>query len=195
MGGTGDAGEYPDARSAAHLAARSAAGDELAFAELYDLLAPMVYGLCRRILRSSTLAEEVTQDVFVELWRHAGRFDGERGSVRTWAAIISHRRAVDRVRREQHQREVDHTVGDVGFLAMDVESGRPEASVIQAELGRTVRNAMHRLDPQVRDVVHLAYYGGLTHVQIAEQLAVPVGTVKSRLYRGFHTLRIILDVG
>lgn len=204
MGGIGDANdrpaapwaaEVPSRSAAAELAARSAAGDELAFAELYDLLAPMVFGLCHRVLRSSTLAEEVTQDVFVELWRHGGRFDAGRASVGTWAAIIAHRRAVDRVRREQHERTVDHTVDDVVFAAKDAESRRPEAQVLQAELARTVREAMGRLDPQVREVVDLAYYGGLTHVQIATRLAVPVRTVKSRLYRGFHTLRNTLDVG
>ncbi len=96
------------------LMARVAGGDQSAFAELYDQLAPMVYGIVRRVVRDPTHSEEVTQEVFVELWRKAARFDSARGRVRSWAVTIAHRRAVDRVRSEQSLR--DRQLGDCGGL-------------------------------------------------------------------------------
>ena len=112
---------------------RSAAGDQGAFAELYDAVAPLVFGVVKRVLRDRAQAEEVTQEVFVNMWRDCGRYDHERGSVRTWAATIAHRRAVDRVRSEQAHRNrqerdaLGATVPTDGpeDLAVDRESREP----------------------------------------------------------------------
>ena len=93
------------------LMARVASGDERAFAELYDELAPTLYGIVLRVVRDPAQSEEVTQEVFVELWRQAARFDPARGGVRGWAVMIAHRRAVDRVRSEQSWRDRQHRAG------------------------------------------------------------------------------------
>ncbi len=165
--------------------ARVAEGDQAAFASLYDLLAPSVFGVVRRVLRDPSQAEEVTQEVFVEIWRLAARFDPERGSVRTWAVTIAHRRAVDRVRSEQSHRDRQTTVGSA---ALELPPS-PEDDAIDAEDRIRARAAMATLPDVQREALELAFYDGLTHVQIADHLGVALGTVKTRIRDGLIRLR------
>ena len=165
--------------------AGTANGDQASFASLYDALAPTVYGVVRRVLRDPAQAEEVTQEVFVEIWRQAARYDPSRGSVRTWAVTIAHRRAVDRVRSEQSHRDRQQAVG-----AAAVESpGTPEDDAIDTEDRRRAREAMDALPEAQREALELAFYDGLTHVQIADRLGVALGTVKTRIRDGLIRLR------
>jgi RNA polymerase sigma-70 factor (ECF subfamily) len=165
--------------------ARVAEGDQAAFASLYDLLAPSVFGVVRRVLRDPSQAEEVTQEVFVEIWRLAARFDPARGSVRTWAVTIAHRRAVDRVRSEQSHRDRQTAVGSA---ALEVPPS-PEDDAIDAEDRIRARAAMATLPDVQREALELAFYDGLTHVQIADHLGVALGTVKTRIRDGLIRLR------
>lgn len=165
--------------------ARVAEGDQAAFASLYDVLAPSVFGVVRRVLRDPSQAEEVTQEVFVEIWRLAARFDPERGSVRTWAVTIAHRRAVDRVRSEQSHRDRQTTVG---AASLEVPPS-PEDDAIDAEDRVRARAAMATLPAAQREALELAFYDGLTHVQIADHLGVALGTVKTRIRDGLIRLR------
>ena len=178
----------PDPNS---LLASVAAGDQAAFASLYDVLAPSVYGVVRRVLRDPAPAEEVTQEVFVEIWRLAPRYDRTRGSARTWAVTIAHRRAVDRVRSEQAHRD-RHAV--IGAAAFD-RPPSPEDTSIDNEDGRRARAALDELPAPQRQALELAYYDGLTHVQIAERLDVALGTVKTRIRDGLIKLRTTMGAG
>ena len=167
------------------LMARVAKGDEPAFAELYDELVPTVYGMVLRVVRDPAQSEEVTQEVFVELWRQAARFDVTRGGVRAWAVTIAHRRAVDRVRSEQSLR--DRQVRDASTPA-----GAPDSpsDVVLDSLDRAwALQALTELSEAQRQALELAYFDGLTHVEIAEHLGVALGTVKTRIRDGLIRLR------
>jgi RNA polymerase sigma-70 factor (ECF subfamily) len=163
-------------------------GDQTAFASLYDQLAPTLFGVIRRVLRDPSQAEEVTQEVFVEIWKQAARFDGERGSVRTWAVTIAHRRAVDRVRSEQAHR--DRLMRSAAVEEDD--SLTPEDAALDIEERQQARIAMAQLSQAQREALELAFYEGMTHVQIAERLDVALGTVKTRIRDGLIRLRTVM---
>ncbi len=169
---------------------RAADGDESAFGEFYDEVSPVVYGTVLRIVRNPAMAEEVTQDVFVELWRQAARFDRSKGSPKSWAATIAHRRAVDRVRSEESARARDEAdarqAPDAHDVVVDeVTSNLDRARVVEAFNALT--------DPQ-REAVSLAYYGGHTYREVAILLDVPEGTVKTRIRDGLVRLRDLMGV-
>ena len=163
-----------------------AGGDEPAFAELYHWVAPAVFGLVTKVVRNPAQAEEVTQEVFVELWRTAPRFDPARGTARSWIMTCAHRRAVDRVRSAERAARRDD-------LAGRRDQGRPYDEVVEqveTSLERErVRRGLDVLTDLQREAVVLAYYGGYTHREIAELLGVPSGTVKTRLRDGLMRLR------
>lgn len=168
----------------------AAAGDRAAFAALYDDTARLVFGIALRVVRDRTLAEDVSQEIFVEVWRTAGRFDPERGTARAWITTIAHRRAVDHVRREQSQRERrDRAAALAEPAASDV------ATEVEEELDRAeVRTALHDLTDLQRQAVELAYYGGLTYREVAEHLDTPLGTIKTRMRDGLLRLGRALGV-
>jgi RNA polymerase sigma-70 factor (ECF subfamily) len=166
-------------------------GDRDAFAGLYDRLSPIVYGTIRRVLRDPAQSEEVAQEVFVEIWRTAARYDQARGGAITWAVTMAHRRAVDRVRSEQAATNRETRV------AM-LDPDRPydsvsEAVALKLDRERVVR-ALGKLTDLQREAVTLAFYDGHTHTQVAELLDVPLGTVKARIRDGLIRLRDALGV-
>ena len=184
-------GEPTGVEAPEDLLLRVAKGDRDAFAGLYDRLSPVVYGTIRRVLRDPAQSEEVAQEVFVEIWRTAARFDPARGGATTWAVTMAHRRAVDRVRSEQAATNRDTKV------AM-LDPDRPYDSVSEAveqklDRERVVR-ALGKLTDLQREAVTLAFYGGHTHTQVAELLDVPLGTVKARIRDGLIRLRDALGV-
>lgn len=164
----------------------AALGDEAAFAEVYDVLAASVYALVRGVVRDVAQSEEVVQEVMLELWRTAARFDPAKGSARTWAHTLAHRRAVDCVRREQALRDREDRAGNLDHTApYDDVAEQVETSLEH----RQVRRCIAALTPVQRESVTLAYYGGLTYRQVSDRLAVPLGTVKTRLRDGLIRLR------
>jgi RNA polymerase sigma-70 factor (ECF subfamily) len=165
---------------------RVAQGDQAAFAELYDQTAPRVLGLIKRLLKDHAQSEEVTQEVFLEIWQNATRFDSARGSAASWMLTMAHRRAVDRIRASQAGRDRDLKIG-VRDLETDYDSVT-ESVEIRIEHER-VERALGRLTELQRQAVKLAYYGGLSHSEVAKLLDVPIGTVKTRLRDGMIRLR------
>ncbi len=171
--------------------ARVGTGDRKAFADLYDATANRVFGLIRRLLVDPSQSEEVTQEVYLEIWQTAARYRPERGSAMAWMLTLAHRRAVDRVRASQASRDRDVKVGirDYGreydHVAEHVE--------IRLESDR-VRVALAGLTELQRQAVELAYFGGLSHTEIAAELHVPVGTIKTRIRDGMIRLRDALGV-
>lgn len=172
----------------AALLPRVATGDHVAFATLYDELSSMVFGIAKRVARDGTHAEEITQEVFVDLWRLAARFDAAKGNVRSWAATIAHRRAVDRVRSEQAHRNRER----VDALAVVPATSGPEELAVDGESRQRAMSALGRLSPPQREALELAYYGGLTHVEVADQLGIALGTAKTRIRDGLLRLRSVL---
>ncbi|MEJ2870613.1 sigma-70 family RNA polymerase sigma factor [Actinomycetospora sp. OC33-EN08] len=163
----------------------------------YDRFARRAYGLSRRICVDETLAEDVVQEVFLQVWRRPERFDPSRGSVATWFMTMVHHRAVDAVRRESTRRR--HTVpaaeeGDE-WNAQDASAAGPGAD--EAALDRVVaghvRDALTQLPPDQRRALALAYFGGFTQREVASITEVPLGTVKSRMFTAVRTLRGLLD--
>jgi RNA polymerase sigma-70 factor, ECF subfamily len=176
--------------TAEELLVASAAGDQQAFASLYDRLAPQVLGVALRVLRDRALAEEVAQEVFVEIWRKADRFDPDRGTAAGWVATLTHRRAVDRVRSEQAARDRDDRVQRRDSVrAFDEVSD----AVGQRLDHWQVRQALAGLSERQREAVELAYFQGHTYREVAHVLGIPEGTAKSRLRDALLRLRGSLE--
>jgi RNA polymerase sigma-70 factor (ECF subfamily) len=168
-----------------------ARGDEAAFEQLYDAVAPGVYGLVLQVVRNPAHAEEVTQEVFVEAWRTAARFDVGRGSARAWLTTMARRRAIDRVRAAQAAADRDVRVGTASLdRDVDVTSDAAEVRLEQQQ----VRRCLGGLTELQREAVTLAFYRGHTHREVAGLLDVPLGTVKTRLRDGLIRLRDCLGV-
>lgn len=181
----------PPESSDEELLGRVARGDQDAFSTLYDRLAPQVYGVIRRVLRDPAQSEEVAQEVLVEVWRTAARFDGERGRATTWILTMAHRRAVDRVRSEQSARDRHDRVSSRDTdRAFDAVSDEVELRSQHDE----VNKALDQLTDLQRQAVELAFYGGHTYREVAELLDTPLGTVKTRLRDGLIRLRDALGV-
>lgn len=190
-GASATRGREAEAAHLAELMARSSRGHEDAFAELYDLTSSRIFGTVLRVLRSSDHAAEVTQEVFVEVWRQSARYAPDKGSVLAWMTTMAHRRAVDRVRSVSSEvarderyavtgisREVDHVWEGVE-QRLDVER---------------VRKGMTSLTAIQREALTLAYFGGYTQSQVATLLKLPLGTVKTRIRDGLIGLRDALGV-
>lgn len=160
-------------------------GDEVAFSQFYDLTSEMVYGVVLKVLKDPAMSEETTQEVYLEIWRLAPRYEPSKGSARGWAATIAHRRAVDRVRSEQARRQRDDGEARHQPVSYDLVS---EQVVDRLDRSR-VRNAMNMLSEAQREAVTLAYYGGKTYREVAALLDVPEGTIKTRIRDGLIKLR------
>jgi RNA polymerase sigma-70 factor (ECF subfamily) len=173
------------------LMARVARGDQEAFGSLYDVVAGPVLGIVRRVLRDRAQSEEVAQEVRVEAWRSAARYRPERGSVMNWVLTLAHQRAVDRVRSVEASAAREHKAA---LLDRTPEFDEVTEQV-EARLEREqVRRCLRTLTELQRQSVTLAYYRGLTYREVAELLALPLGTVKTRLRDGLIRLRDCLGV-
>lgn len=169
---------------------RVARGDEAAFAMVYDLMGAAVHGLARRVIRDPSRAEEISQEVFLQVWKTAARFDPERGQGKSWILTLAHRRAVDAVRHDQaaaiRDRKYDW-------------SGGPDYDQVEEEVTinlehEQVRRCMGGLTDLQREAVHLAYYKGFTYSEVAKVLDANPATVKTRMRDGLVRLRDCLGV-
>jgi RNA polymerase sigma-70 factor, ECF subfamily len=172
------------------LVRRLAAGDDHALAEIFDSLAPTVYGAALSVLGNGTAAQDVVQDVFVELWSRPGRYDPAAGTLRTYLTVLARHRAVDMVRSEHRRvgRQERH-------LRLIPRRRLPSAcdEVTAAEAADAVRDAVRMLPGDQRRVVELAFFEGLTYREVARVVGIPEGTAKSRLRLALMKLKTMLD--
>jgi RNA polymerase sigma-70 factor (ECF subfamily) len=184
-------GRSDNERESEALVAQMASGDERALARLYDNTNRIVFSLALRILGDPPSAEEVTMEVYLQVWRTAERYDPRRGTVLSWLVTLVRSRAIDCLRSRKARR-----VGleeNVDTLA-NLRDYRPGPEILSAEYGRSliVRKAMDELSPDQREAIELAYFSGLSHTEVAVETGLPLGTVKTRIRLGMLHLRKLL---
>jgi RNA polymerase sigma-70 factor, ECF subfamily len=187
--GGSDRGSVTPAPRLDDLLTNVARGDELAYEAVYDLTSGWVLGVARKVLRDPAMAEEVMQEVMLEVWRRASRFDPVLGSGTAWVMMLAHRRAVDRVRSERSHAERELRAA-TAVIDYDEVTEAVEASLERERVQRCLAS----LTQLQRECVSLAYYGGYTYAEVAELLGVPAGTVKTRMRDGLIRLRDCLGV-
>lgn len=170
----------------AQLLARCALGDERALERLYRLTAPRLFALAMRLLKRRDWAEDVLQDCFLAVWRHAGDYRSERGEALAWMAAILRNRALDWLRR------AEVPTPDDGMDALELQSDEnpgPEEQTLSSAAARALEECLARLHSRQRQAIAFAYYQGLTHEELAQRLGEPLGTIKTWIRRGLEQLR------
>ncbi|BBZ30267.1 ECF RNA polymerase sigma factor SigK [Mycolicibacterium madagascariense] len=170
---------------------RVAQQDVEAFASFYDDTRARVYGLVLRVLRDPGYSEETTQDVYLQVWRTAASYNPAAGTPLAWLMTLAHRRAVDRVRSEQSASQRDSRYGAAN---VDLPADRVAETVVQRDEQRQVLACLESLTDPQREAIQLAYYEGLTYVQVSERLSANLATIKSRMRDGIRGLRKCLGV-
>jgi len=165
-------------------------GNAAAFEVVYDRHADAAFSLAFRMCGQRALAEDVLQEGFLALWRSGARYDRNRGSVRTWILGIVHNRAIDALRRRAVRDR--GRVSDEGIEERMAAPDRTDLEVARRDEAREIRDALGALPDEQSRVIELAYFGGLTHVQIASMLDIPVGTIKGRMRLGLAKMRMAL---
>jgi RNA polymerase sigma-70 factor (ECF subfamily) len=170
-----------DAGDEMRLVARVRAGDQQALAELYDRYSNVVYAVALRVLQDASAAEDVLQDIFLQLWRNPDAFDASRGSLTAWLAVISRHRSIDRLRKRRPETDIEDCVIAGG---LDLRDETERSLLIEK-----VRGALSVMNPEQRQAMELAFFQGLTHTEIAEKTGEPLGTIKTRIRSGLQQLR------
>jgi RNA polymerase sigma-70 factor (ECF subfamily) len=159
-------------------------GDQGAMAALYDRYSSIVYSVALRVLQDTGAAEDVLQDIFMQLWRNPGAFDASRGSMAVWLAVITRHRAIDALRRRRPENDIENVIVSVEpDLASEADRSRAMVKV---------RGALQAMPGPQRSALEMAYFEGLTHVEIAEKTGEPLGTIKTRIRSGLLSLRKVL---
>lgn len=171
----------PDAGDDMRLVARVRAGDQQALSELYDRYSNVVYAVSLRILQDTGAAEDILQDIFLQLWRRPDAFDSSRGSLGAWLAVIARHRSIDRLRQRRPESNIEDCVIASGT---DLRDETERSLVIEK-----VRLVMNEMSPDQRTAMELAFFQGLTHTEIAEKTGEPLGTIKTRIRSGLQMLR------
>lgn len=156
-------------------------GDEQAMEQLYERYSPVVYSVALRVLGDTAAAEDVLQEVFMQLWRRPDVFDASRGSLPGWLAVIARNRAIDSLRKRRPESDITEVVVAV---EPDLASGAEWSRVLEK-----VRGALRGMPALQRSALEMAFFEGLTHIEIAEKTGEPLGTVKTRIRAGLMTLR------
>lgn len=167
------------------LIARIRSGEQDAMTELYDRYSPLVYAVALRVLADTGAAEDVLQDVFLQFWRHPASFDGRRGSLGPWLAVITRHRAIDVLRKRRPQTDLEDVV-----IAIE---GDLEGLTERARTVEKMRGSLHRMPDNQRKPLEMAFFEGMTHTEIAAKIGEPLGTIKTRIRAGLLALRRALN--
>jgi RNA polymerase sigma-70 factor (ECF subfamily) len=173
-----------NAKDEAALITRIRGGDETAMGELYDRYSGVVYGVALRVLGDTMAAEDVLQEVFLQLWRNSQAFDAERGRLAPWLAVIARNRAIDRLRKRPMEEDISELPISTGVNLEDEAAQKITVEKVRAELAQ--------LPGAQRRALEMAYFEGLTHTEIADKIGEPLGTVKTRIRSGLLALRKVL---
>lgn len=182
-------------REQAQLVTAMARGEKAALGRLYDQLAGPLYALAHRMLGDAAEAQDLVQDIFLQLWRTAASYEADRGSVFAWAVTLTRNRAIDRLRMRQRRSEILATAAPDLQPSAAAEDGDSAASLWVREKSALVRQALAELPAEQRNAIELAFFGGLTQQEIAERLNEPLGTIKARIRRGLLRLKDRLPSG
>jgi RNA polymerase sigma-70 factor, ECF subfamily len=185
--------QEPDSELEARLISQIAGGDEAAFGMLYERFSASLYGMAFRMTNDAKEAEDVLQEGFTYIWRKAASYDSNRSTPFAWAVMIVRNKAIDRLRTRQRQERLHDKVTTEGSFQEKDETSADQPSV--RERSALVRSALQQIPPEQRQALELSFFGGLTHEQIAERLATPLGTIKARIRRGLLRLRDCLKEG
>src|SRR5215471_17389113 len=180
----------PESKFEVSLISRIADGDESAFAALYQRLSSSLYGLAYRMMNDAKEAEDVLQEGFTYIWRRAGSYDPTRSTPFAWAVMIVRNKAIDRLRVRQRGERLRERVEQQSVGQERDESSAEEPAL--RERSAVVRSALEQIPREQREALELAFFGGLTHEEIAERLTTPLGTIKARIRRGLLKLREFL---
>lgn len=181
---------YPD-QAWSELIGRMSEGDQSALAEFYDQSSRLVFGMVMRVVNDHAAAEEITLDAFHQVWRQARNFDSERGKPSSWLITIARNKAIDRLRSTKWSRQEQTSLEDVTSLL--AAEGTPEKTAFISEQKKLVRSALAQIKPEQRQLIEIAFFSGLTHQEIANQLNLPLGTIKTRIRAGMMRLRELLS--
>ncbi len=173
--------QAPNHKNDAALVARLRAGDQSAMADLYDRYSGVVYGVALRVLANTTAAEDVVQEVFLQLWRNPQAFDADRGRLAPWLAVIARNRAIDLLRKRPLEDDINEMPISTGVNLEDESSQRLAVEKVRGVLGQ--------LPQDQRKALEMAFFEGMTHTEIAGKTGEPLGTVKTRIRTGLLALR------
>lgn len=166
-------------------------GDERALAEFYDLTSSRVYSLALYVLNDSAMAEEVTLDVYLQIWQRAGQFDANRGKPLTWVTVLNRSRSIDRLRARHKEKEKNKSLNDVDEYQATLSMNK--TFDLPCDQSQVVHKALASLSPEQCQVIKMAYFEGLSQREIAEKINKPLGTVKTRIRLGMINLRKTLN--
>jgi len=164
-------------------------GDETGLADLYDRYGQLLNGFVTRILRSVVEAEELVQEIFLQVWKKGDAYQENKGTVYTWLMTLTRNRAIDRLRSKDFKNHVDQIDVSTLMLAAEPQSSNPQTRTIMGEDRQLVNGVLQQLSVDQQQVIALAYYEGFSQSEIAEKLNIPLGTVKSRIRNGLITMR------
>jgi RNA polymerase sigma-70 factor (ECF subfamily) len=168
---------------------RCIAGDQSALGSLFDESSPYVYGVALSVLRDPADADEVTLDVYSQVWRSAAMYSAKRGSVVAWLLTLARSRAIDRLRARANRQKWEESLGDMPFQGFETGGASPELSASLSEARVRIQGALNGLPPDQREVLELAYFSGMSHSELAAYLNQPLGTIKTRIRMGMIKLR------
>jgi RNA polymerase sigma-70 factor (ECF subfamily) len=173
--------QAPNPKDDAALISRLRAGDQSAMADLYDRYSGVIYGVALRVLANTTAAEDVVQEIFLQLWRNPQAFDSDRGRLAPWLAVIARNRAIDHLRKRPAEDDIEEMPISCG---VDLESEASQKLAVEK-----VRGVLTQLPQDQRKALEMAYFEGMTHSEIAGKTGEPLGTIKTRIRTGLLALR------